>query len=311
MPLQDALYSQRQQQPITKRLANVGPNATPFQQRQPGEMGIFAGGSKGGLPRNDQLLNPPRQMPNSPPPQAPPYRGQPSGSFTGQSGMVAGHGEYRDSYQQLLDSLNQGDDGQNALQRLLGNFQGSQEDLRGFMETPAFRQIMAYSTKGSDAYKQFASLEDPTLQSMNVGLGQISQAGARGIQDAMGALNASGMGRNAGAVAAAKSGIGMDVAGKQASYQAAMQQAAYQNQVAKLGTLMDLEQQMAQLALGYNPQPRQPSGKASTGDWLALAGSVAGAAANFYTGNFAGAAQQAGQAANTYEAIGTSPPPRY
>mgnify|MGYP003499118289 FL=1 len=38
---------------------------------------------------------------------------------------------------------------------------------------------------------------------------------------------------------------------------------------------MDLEQQMAQLALGYNPQPRQPSGKASTGDWLALAGSMA------------------------------------
>lgn len=300
MPLQDAFYGQRpQQQPITKRLANVGPNATPFQQRQPGEMGTFQAmpswGGKSGLPRNEQMLNPPRVMPNSPPP---PYQSQPSGSFTGQSGMVAGHREYSDSYQQLLDALNRGDDGQNALQRILGNFRGSQEDLRGFMETPAFRQIMAYSTKNSDAYRSFAALEDPTLQSMNVGLGQISQAGARGIQDAMGALNASGMGRNAGAVAAARSGIGMEAAGKQASYQSAMQQAAYQNQVAKLGTLMDLEQQMAQLALGYNPQPRQPSGKASTGDWLALAGSVAGAAANFYTGNWAGAAQNVGQAAN-------------
>lgn len=258
--------------PITKGLANVGPNATPFQQRQPGEMGTFDY-----IDRNGN-----RQQ------GAPPSRDLTEGHDGKLRPRLPGDGtvgvdpltqRFPDSYQVLLDSMRSGRGGDGLMQDLLAGFKGRGGDLKSFMESPAFRTVMAYSQKNSDAYKNFASLEDPTLQSMNVGLGQISQAGARGIQDAMGSLNASGMGRNAGAVAAAKSGIGLETAGKQASYQSAMQQAAYQNQVAKLGTLMDLEQQMAQLALGYNPQPRQPSGKASTGDWLALAGSMAGTGA--------------------------------
>ena len=251
--------------PITKGLANVSPNATPFQQRQPGEMGAYiAMPSYGG-----RMPKPIEQVDGSQSSGGTPLPG------SGTPGVDPLTQRFPDSYQVLLDSMRSGRGGDGLMQDLLAGFKGRGSDLKSFMESPAFRTVMAYSQKNSDAYKNFASLEDPTLQSMNVGLGQISQAGARGIQDAMGSLNASGMGRNAGAVAAAKSGIGLETAGKQASYQSAMQQAAYQNQVAKLGTLMDLEQQMAQLALGYNPQPRQPSGKASTGDWLALAGSMA------------------------------------
>ena len=251
--------------PITKGLANVGPNATPFQQRQPGEMGAYIAMPPYGKPIE--------QVDGSQSSMGTPLPG------SGTPGVDPLTQRFPDSYQVLLDSMRSGRGGDGLMQDLLAGFKGRGSDLKKFMESPAFRTVMAYSQKNSDAYKNFASLEDPTLQSMNVGLGQISQAGARGIQDALGSLNASGVGRNAGAVAGAKSGIGLETAGKQASYQSAMQQAAYQNQVAKLGTLMDLEQQMAQLALGYNPQPRQPSGKASTGDWLALAGSMAGTGA--------------------------------
>jgi hypothetical protein len=181
-----------------------------------------------------------------------------------------------DAYGQLLNSIGQGRTGQGVMQDILSNFKGSAADLQQFMESPAFRSIMGFSAKNMPEYQKLQNLQDPTLQQMNVGLGQISQAGARGVQDAIGGLNQAGMGRNAGALSAVRQGGQMDTASRSALYGSSMQQQAYSNEMNKLGSLIDLENQMAQLALGFSPQPRQPSNKAGAGDWIALAGSLIG-----------------------------------
>lgn len=198
-----------------------------------------------------------------------------------QSNSAGGPGiasRFQDSYQQLLNSMQQGQSGPDALRGLLQNFGGSSDDLRHFMETPMFRTVMAFAPKNMPEYQKLRDLKDPTLQQMNVGLGQISSSGARGIQEALQALNQSGQGRNAGAVAAIQQGGQMDTAARSAMYGSGMQQQAYQNQMNQLNNMIDLENQMSQLALGFSPQPRQPSNKASTGDWIGLAGTLIGGA---------------------------------
>lgn len=184
--------------------------------------------------------------------------------------------QHPDSYGSLLNSIKGGRSGQGVLEDLLGQYEGDPMGLKDFMSSPAFRTIMAFAGKNTPEFQKLQNLKDPTLQSMNVGLGQISAAGARGVQESVSALNAAGMGRNAGAMAAAKMGGQMDVAGRSAGFQAAMQQQAHQNELARLGTLIDMEQEMAQLALGFQPQPRQPKSGASAGDWMALAGTLIG-----------------------------------
>lgn len=189
--------------------------------------------------------------------------------------------KYQDSYQVLLDAIQNGKGGQDLNRLLLEQFKGSPSDLQKFMETPMYRQISAFAPKNTDFYRKLSSMEDPTRGQINVGLGQISQATSQGVSQALQAMNSQGMGRNVGAMQGMAMSGRIQGGAQGAQYRAAMEQAAYQNEVARLGTLMDLEQQMTQLALGYSPQPRQPSNKAGVGDWLALAGSIAGAVATY------------------------------
>src|SRR5690606_40640045 len=83
---------------------------------------------------------------------------------------------FDDAYGRLLEALRQGQTGNELLQNLLGGFRGSIKDLKSFMETPAFRAALAYSTKALPEYQKLVNLEDPTKQILNVGLGQISSA---------------------------------------------------------------------------------------------------------------------------------------
>lgn len=198
-----------------------------------------------------------------------------------QAGTPTLAAKYQDSYQVLLDALKGGASNMDLNQLILERFKGTGMDLEGFMNTPMYRQIAAFAPKNSDVYKQLSSVQDPTRGQINVGLGQISQATSQGVSQALQAMNSQGMGRNVGAMQGMAMSGRIQGGAQGAQYRAAMEQAAYQNEVARLGTLMDLEQQMTQLALGYSPQPRQPSNKAGVGDWLALAGSIAGAVATY------------------------------
>src|SRR5690606_41664106 len=65
----------------------------------------------------------------------------------------------------------------------------SLHDALPILETPAFRAALAYSTKALPEYQKLVNLEDPTKQILNVGLGQISSAGARAVSQQLGALD--------------------------------------------------------------------------------------------------------------------------
>src|SRR5690606_27017584 len=133
----------------------------------------------------------------------------------------------------------------------------SLHDALPILETPAFRAALAYSTKALPEYQKLVNLQDPTKQTLNVGLGQISSAGARAVSQQLGALQQMGMGRNAGLVGAAQLGGRLDTAARAAQFTAAVNQQAYQNESQRLQTLIGLEQAMQQIALGFSPQPRQ------------------------------------------------------
>lgn len=180
-------------------------------------------------------------------------------------------GRYDDSYGQLLDALKGGKTGNELLQNVLGNFRGHIGDLKSFMESPAWRTALAYSMKGSSEYQQLQGLQDPTKQALSVGLGQISQGGARGVQDSLLALNQMGLGRSAGAVAGVRQQGQLETAGKSAQFGLGANQQMYQNERARLGSLLEMEQAMQQLALGFSPQARQPDNGTGTGDWIKLA----------------------------------------
>lgn len=224
----------------------------------------------------------------------------PSGQFADAGAGPQISQQHPDSYGVLLNSIKGGRTGQGLLEDLLGMYEGDPKGLQGFMESPAFRTVMAFAGKNTPEYQKLQNLQDPTKQSLNVGLGQISAAGARGIQESLSALGAAGMGRNAGAVAATRMGGQMDTAGRAAGFQAATQQQAHQNEIQRLGMLLDMEQEMAQLALGFQPQPRQPKSGASAGDWMALAGTLIGGIAGgpigaAIGGGLGGAAGKSGQ----------------
>ncbi|HLT03059.1 MAG TPA: hypothetical protein VK001_12810 [Geminicoccaceae bacterium] len=183
---------------------------------------------------------------------------------------------FDDAYGRLLEALRQGQTGNELLQNLLGGFRGSIKDLKSFMETPAFRAALAYSTKALPEYQKLVNLEDPTKQILNVGLGQISSAGARAVSQQLGALQQMGMGRNAGLVGAAQLGGRLETAARAAQFTAGVNQQAYQNESQRLQTLIGLEQAMQQIALGFSPQPRQKNDGPGTGDWLKLGLEAAG-----------------------------------
>lgn len=187
-------------------------------------------------------------------------------------------GREPDTFGAMLEALKGGWSNQDFLRQILEGFVGEQRDFANFMENPAFRTMFAYGPSRTQEFQALKNLRDPSAQSLSVGLGQIGQAGARGIQDAVTALQQSGLGRSAGAMAGIRQQGAMDTGARSAAYQNAVQQQSYQNEMARLGTILDLEQAMAQLALGFSPTPRQPSNKASTGDWLALAGTLVGSA---------------------------------
>lgn len=185
---------------------------------------------------------------------------------------------YDDSYGQLLESLRGGMGGQDMLSNLLDKFRGNIGDLKSFMESPAYRGALAFSAKNSDAYKGLASLQDPTKQALSQGLGQISAAGGRGVSQAIAQLNTLGLGRNVGLAGAVRQSGELDTAQRSAGFKNALEQQAYQNERSRLDQLLNMEQSMQQLALGFSPQPRQPGNGPSTGDWIALAGTLVGSA---------------------------------
>lgn len=191
---------------------------------------------------------------------------------------------YDDSYGRLLQSLQNRSAGQTAFADLLGGFRGRIGDLQKFMETPAWRTGLAYSLRGTDAYQQLSGLQDPTKQTLSMGLGQLGAAGGRAIEQQLSALSAMGLGRNASLTGAAELGGRLETAGKQAEFAAGVNQQAYQNERSRLSELVGLEQAMQQLALGFNPQPRTKDSGPGTGDWIKLALQAAGTVAMFSSG---------------------------
>lgn len=161
-------------------------------------------------------------------------------------------------------------------QDLLAGFKGDAGHLRRFMESPAWRAGMAFSLKSSPEYQKLRDFKDPTGQALSVGLGQISAGGARGIQDSIGQLNQMGLGRNAGLVGAVRQQGQLDTSSRSAAFQSDMAQRIGANERQRLGQMLEMEQAMQQLAMGFSPQPRTPSSGPSTGDYLGLIGTIGG-----------------------------------
>ncbi len=193
---------------------------------------------------------------------------------------------YDDSYLQLLNALQSGDNPEGGWQNLLTEFKGSPGDLQRFMEHPAFRATQSYLMGNTPAAQMLGDFSmEPSMQALAAGQGAIGRGQAQATEQGQRALNQAGMGRNAGLMSAVARSAAQNAGQQSADLRARLEQQRYQNLMNQAQRRMDIDRLMTQLALGYNVQPRQGGGD-DNGELGALIGTVLGAG----IGSFAGPA---------------------
>jgi hypothetical protein len=186
---------------------------------------------------------------------------------------------YDDSWLQILASLMNQQSGPEAFTNLLSEFKGKPGDLERFLESHGARMAMANMLTNTPAYGILNDFnQDPTMQGLGLGLGQIGQAAEGRRQQIGGQLNRSGLGQAPGLRASLENQLSIDSATQGAGLRSQLLQQHYQNRMRQAQAAQDYNQAVTQLALGFQPNPRVPGGGGG-GDWLSglIAGAGAGA----------------------------------
>lgn len=141
-----------------------------------------------------------------------------------------------------------------VLRDLLGNFEGSEDHLRGQMQTMApFLASMLYQSKGYKALSDFNQF-DP-MAAYGAGAGKIGSGVQQATQQGQQQLARAGLGRSAamGAVARQATQAG---AGQQANLFSQLYQQSQATRAAQARQLFDMDRSISGLALGSIPNPR-------------------------------------------------------
>jgi hypothetical protein len=189
---------------------------------------------------------------------------------------------YNDSWKQLQDTMSGGGGYEDAISKILANFQGKPSDLENFMRQaqPFMGAIEAGNMRNSAAYKQ---INDPNNWDMGAegaygpAAGQMARSSQRGVQTARAGLAAQGLGRGAGGAAIA-SGAANQLGEQQSNLWATLHQQAQQNRMQSAGNALDAHRMIAQMALGQQITPRVEQGNSTLQQAMMLAQGVGGIA---------------------------------
>jgi ribosomal protein S18 len=185
---------------------------------------------------------------------------------------------YDDSYKPLLDYLQglpQDSGTAGAYKNVLGEFKGSQQNLRDFLQIAA--PFMASGLGTTGAFKDLQNYQGRSnlLQQYGTQAGKINQSAQAGLTQANQQLGRSGLG-NAAAQSQLASQAALGAGGQRSDLYTGLyqQQLASRQQYAQQA--FDAHRLLATLALGHNPLPRT---KQQSQDFLpALASSIGGVA---------------------------------
>lgn len=172
-----------------------------------------------------------------------------------------------------------------SLESILQAFKDNPKHLKSFMETAA--PFLASSLEGTKAFQDVQSGAAGNIMGAYGGAaGQIGTAAQQGLSAAQGSLGRSGLARS-GAMAS----LSQQAIGGAGAQQANLYSNLYQTQLARRADLaqrgLDAHRNVASLALGMNPQVRQPAPGGA--GWGQIAGTALGAAAGGSMGGPGGA----------------------
>lgn len=190
---------------------------------------------------------------------------------------------YNDSYGPLLEWMQQQPGGavSDGFANILQNFQGDQDHLQGFLQNSA-PFLASGALEGSQSFQALqnfaqntSQFSDPT-QAYGAGAGQIAQS-AKAAQTAGGnQLARSGLGRSAAQASLASQAM-QTAGGQQANLFSNLHQQGMRDrfgmQQSALTNAFDAQRQIATIALGHNPMPRQ-SGGGGGSPWAGVAGGL-------------------------------------
>lgn len=285
MPTQAPKQFRVQKGPLQQPDWMLGADMNSRFARGGGELGAGGGpvepgfaGAFGGIPPRPEQYIP--SDPNDP--DAPDY-GRNAGSQGGSNLPQNGPDDWTQwgEWSTMWDALRNGQAGNDVIADIGQRFSrgsGGVEGFRRFLEHPAWRHALAYSMKGTPEWQKMASMEYPTDQILSAGMGQIGKSGQQALRQGMGALQQTGMGRNAGAAAAVQRQNQVETGQAGAQFGAQVGEQAYKAEMGRLNSMLQMEQAMAQISLGQTPNRNEQDQGATAGDWIALLGSLAGGA---------------------------------
>lgn len=185
---------------------------------------------------------------------------------------------YDDSWLPLLKFLQpagQGAGTASAFLTALQNFKGSEKDLERWLRWSA--PFMASGLATTGAFKDLQDYQQRSnaiMQQFGPAAGRIGAAQTEGVRRGQQQLGRAGLGQS-GARAALSSQAALAAGGQQADIFTQLHQGSLAARQQMAGQAFDAQRQIATLALGYNPQPRQK--QQSSSPWGAI-GALGGAA---------------------------------
>jgi hypothetical protein len=206
----------------------------------------------------------------------------------GPAGGLTGSTQYADSWGQLNQGIQSGQDPTANLMQILNGFKGRPGDLEGFMQQamPFLQASAAQQIKGGAGYK-FA--EDPNnwdggaMAGYGTAAGAIGTGAARATQQNAQGLASMGLGRS-GARAMGGAVIQQNAAAQQGDLWSRTYQQAQQNRMNSALQSIDTNRSLAMMALGGAATPRISDGGGGRGGGMmgigagAAGGAAAGAA---------------------------------
>lgn len=177
---------------------------------------------------------------------------------------------YDDSWGILQNSLQNGQGIDQTLQNILGGFKGKPGDLEDFLSQarPFLGAAAGNQLRGTDAFKQLNDTSKWDLgatASYAPAAATMGKQAAVGLQQSQNNLAASGLGRSAARSAlATQAQLGLGA--QQGNLWSQTYQKAQQNRMASAQNALDAHRQVAQIAMGLAPTPREPM--QGQGNWL-------------------------------------------
>ena len=160
----------------------------------------------------------------------------------------------------ILQQFEQGGSSADAVQSLLTNFKGSQEDLADLMETigpmlGGLESRRLEQSPGLDYMSNQANWDMGAMGGYGAAAGAMGRGTRQSIQQAQQGLAAQGLGRGSGQNAITAM-LRQQGTANQGGLQSQLQQQASRNRMSSANTLFDAHRTIAQLALGQQITPR-------------------------------------------------------